>query len=571
MKRTTTFALSLVAFMGATYGGTRGMQSQTTQSSPAGTKDPGTTIRSEVRLVVVDVTVVDANGKPVKGLKADQFRLKEDGVLQNIRSVESHESGGSEPTPLAPLPSGDGTTTLTNRPPDSATVWNVLLVDLLDTQPGHQSAARQYIARFVKQVPANEPLALAAMASHVKVLVPFHAGSAGIDKALRGDSLSPTNPTLQSLYNSDDYDLMAHMVPNVQFQKTVSGNMSDIDSGRQELRIQTALGSLSAIAGWLKKYPGRKNVYWISSRFPDLRNSGEFNLAREQLAKELESARIAIYPVDVSGINMGDAPILSGAYSGGSGFVRNAPALSDAAINDDSVKGLEKAEMLGIAQETGGVARFNNNDEVQILLDDFKQSQNYYTVAYSPSHSNWNGAYRKLELSLDTKGYHLAYRRGYYAKDAPPEDKPTNDQFTIALRPGAPPETAVLFSAKLKKSQEGIAVEYAIDRHTLQFKPDPSGKFVAEVDCAIVEYDSSGKPLGLSQIRVTGKITQEQLAGTDLFVFPAKQTVPLKPGAESLALGVRDQSTGRFGNLQVALTAPAANITPAAGTTPTAK
>ena len=39
---------------------------------------PTTTLRTEVRLVVVDVMVVDKDGASVKGLKAEDFVLKEE-------------------------------------------------------------------------------------------------------------------------------------------------------------------------------------------------------------------------------------------------------------------------------------------------------------------------------------------------------------------------------------------------------------------------------------------------------------------------------------------------------------
>jgi hypothetical protein len=214
--------------------------------------------------------------------------------------------------------------------------------------------------------------------------------------------------------------------------------------------------------------------------------------------------------------------------------------------------------MLDIAQSTGGIARFNHNDVVGILREDFNQSQNYYTISYSPSNTKWNGNYRRIDLALQQKGYRLVYRRGYFARDLHPEPMPTVDQFTLAMRHGAAPETSVLFSAKLHKSADTVEVEYAIDPQTLQFRPEPSGKELAEVACVIVEYDSAGKVIGTSQIQVSGKVNPEQRANLRTNAFPAKQIVPLKPGAATLTIGVRDQSTGRFGNLEVALAAPTA-------------
>ena len=49
-----------------------------------------TTLRTQVRLVVLDAVVLDKNGAPVTGLKAGDFVLKEDGVAQKLTSVEEH-------------------------------------------------------------------------------------------------------------------------------------------------------------------------------------------------------------------------------------------------------------------------------------------------------------------------------------------------------------------------------------------------------------------------------------------------------------------------------------------------
>ncbi len=56
-----------------------------------------TTLRKEVRLVVVDAVVLDKKGAPVTGLKAGDFQLKEDGVAQKLTSVEEHRGAEGRP------------------------------------------------------------------------------------------------------------------------------------------------------------------------------------------------------------------------------------------------------------------------------------------------------------------------------------------------------------------------------------------------------------------------------------------------------------------------------------------
>jgi VWFA-related protein len=545
--------------------------SQTTpEQAPAATT---TTLRTEVRLVVVDVMVVDKNGAPVKGLKADDFVLKEDKVPQKIASLDDHTATAETSSVVRPIISEAGTTVLTNKPVNAPTVWNVLLVDLLNTDIADQASMRKQVQQFVKSLPPGQPLALVAMRGQLKLLVPFHGGAGAIDKVLTTSAMSPAPSPLLDIYNSDDEALLGKMISNPTMMNAAVNARDGVEVAKLEQRVQTTLLSFGDLAKWLTKYQGRKNVYWLSSGFPlqaepsgamgnnpaNKNNlAGELLLMQQSMDKQLEGSRVAIYPIDVRGVIGGETPGVDSSDTSGGLFVYNPQALASQEGKYDRVTASEQSEMLDIAQSTGGIARFNHNDVVGILREDFNQSQNYYTISYSPSNTKWNGNYRRIDLALQQKGYRLVYRRGYFARDLHPEPMPTVDQFTLAMRHGAAPETSVLFSAKLHKSADTVEVEYAIDPQTLQFRPEPSGKELAEVACVIVEYDSAGKVIGTSQIQVSGKVNPEQRANLRTNAFPAKQIVPLKPGAATLTIGVRDQSTGRFGNLEVALAAPTA-------------
>ena len=69
-----------------------GQQSSTQPAPPAGQKsEPATTLKVDVNLVNVFVTVTDAHGAPIGGLTQDNFILKEDGQEQKI-AVFNRES-----------------------------------------------------------------------------------------------------------------------------------------------------------------------------------------------------------------------------------------------------------------------------------------------------------------------------------------------------------------------------------------------------------------------------------------------------------------------------------------------
>jgi hypothetical protein len=218
----------------------------------------------------------------------------------------------------------------------------------------------------------------------------------------------------------------------------------------------------------------------------------------------------------------------------------------------DQLSAALKSGMLEIAKATGGVATFNN-DIAKTLRNEFDRSKSYYTISYTPANTEWKGGYRRIQLSLDEPGNQLIYREGYYAKAPESAPTPTKEEFRQALVHGAPASTDVLFTAKVNKSADGANVEYAIDPRTLVYEADASGQLVASADCAIVEYDAKGKQIATSLVRVTSTVSPERRAALNMDGLRAKQSIALKPGAASVVLGVRDQSTGRFGNLEMAL------------------
>ena len=225
----------------------------------------------------------------------------------------------------------------------------------------------------------------------------------------------------------------------------------------------------------------------------------------------------------------------------------------DKAINvkkDDALKAAQQSEMLEIAHATGGVARFNN-DLTTSLLQAFHQGESYYTISYTPQAAMWDGRYHRFKLALDRPGVQMVYRQGYYARDVQAGPSPTTDQFKAALEPNMPSATSVLFTVNVLPNSDSAEVQYAIERSTLQFTQGPDGKLVADLDCAIVEFNAKGKVLDKSLIRLSEKTGPNQPPQSSATVLNAKQTIALKLGATTLVVGVRDRATGLFGTLEV--------------------
>jgi VWFA-related protein len=531
-------------------------------------------IRNNVRLVSLDVIVTDKDGRPARDLKPEDFALTENGVSQRVLHVEAHlveansSATGNAFHPGAGASNDIGSVQFTNKPTMNENAWNVILLDALDSSTGDQAQARKDLWKFIKTLPAEQPIALATMDPSLRILTTFQNGAGAVNKLLATTMGNPKFSPMMEAYNQDDQDILEHI--EAKMQDRGAGQQSAMQSeemARLSIRVQTVFSNFDALADWLGKYPGKKNVFWLSTGFPligvptsfsDGKTQGAENFrgrfAAEQsdLDRRMQLARIAIFPIDTRGTlgefpGMQDATHNSGRYVGSAGSVALAADMDNASFQQTQ----EVIEERTIAEDTGGVAKYNSNDIDGMLRSAYGQGQNFYTLSYSPENKKWDGRYRNIDIKLKQRGYHLAYRRGYFAIDTP-EKTPTTDEFSRALRRNSPPSRGVLFTAKLKKTADTIVLDYTVDAHTLQFATDDNGR-TAAVDCAVVEYDRIGKVLGTTQIRVAGKVKPAQWSRVEEAGFPAHQVVPLVANAASITIGIRDHASGEFGNMEVAL------------------
>jgi VWFA-related protein len=517
-------------------------------------------LKAEARVVIVDVTVLDKKGLPIKGLSTADFLLREDNTPQKILSVEEHSASDHVVGAVPADVSTDGTIVVNNKPP-AGSAWNVVLVDLYNTPNEDRGRLQRQLEQFLKQLPEEEPIALVTMSSHIKIETTFQDGAGAAYRYVRKHGLGPVDPSPPA----NIVDRQDPLMPSADIAGTVVANQANVDVDRQANRAQTSLDCFSALAQWLSPYPGKKNVYWMSGGFPlqgqpfgvasynsispglgpDTKGGHPLPM-QQQTDKQLQSARVTIYPVDVRGVA---ASNVEGVTSADTTYTAN---VAVARAKDEDLSAARRSEMLEIAKATGGVAQFNN-DIAQALSDDFNQANSYYTIAYTPPDKEWKGAYHRIQVSTDTPDAQLVHRQGYYAKDAEAESKSMPDLFIRALRLGAPAETAIQFTSKVTKSADAAVVESAVEPKTIDFQQDTQGSYLTNVDFAVLEYDAKGKVLEKSMVKLSGKMTAAQIAHLSAKTLSTTQTIKYNAGAKTLVLGVRDNVSGRFGKIEVSL------------------
>lgn len=372
-------------------------------------QQPTITIRQTVRRVVVDVMVRDANGRPVHGLTEKDFTVKEDHQPERVLSFDVYDfdkpsiSRGPNAPPLPPNVFVD-----VPQIPEHGPLY-VILYDMVNMEKEDQMTARPQILKFIKNSPPGTRFAIFVNSDEVYLAQGFTT-----DKDL--------------LYACLDSKHSRPHVPRI-FLNGRSYGMGD---------PYTVMDVMTHIGQYLDGIPGRKNLIWVSGRFPAaiFPREGDPVDAQDDIRREMNTlaqAQVAVFPVSVRGVVVACEGCTTGAMPhGGAGGQEVSLPPGQAAPNALSsptaspvVSGMQvagkgtsslvvdNATEDEIAAETGGRAFYSDNGVSALLEQATEEGGNYYTLTYSPSRSGDDGKCHGISVEVAGGKYHLSYRRSY--------------------------------------------------------------------------------------------------------------------------------------------------------------
>ncbi len=349
---------------------------QQNSSSPPTTRPESNNFlfKSVVNRVVLDVVVTDSQGKPARGLTRQDFSVTEDGRPQQILTFDiyglnSGLNSAPESAALSTLP----TTTPVNAP---RTLVNgplyVLLLDLVNTETEDEAYARKQLLQFISGKPQGTRFAIFVLSDGLHLVQGFTDDEKRLYAALDPSHPGPHIPRV--FLNQSNY-------------------------GRGDIPMMVSV--LTFISRFLDGVSGRKNLIWVSGEFPlklfacpsqDPSCPRYIEMTKAAL-DVMAQDHVALYPLDVRGVAL-DHP------RGPTGELLLA---SSYLLQDE------------IAKSTGGRAYHSDNGLKDLLDEAVEDGANYYTLSYSPSNRNYNGALRYIQVDLAKKGYNLSYPRSYHA------------------------------------------------------------------------------------------------------------------------------------------------------------
>lgn len=399
------------------------------------------TIRVNVNLVQLDVTVTDKAGRHVPDLTAADFEVSRNGKRQAIKSVifvpgqrvgvaavEKAPDKVMAETPSAPLP-------VKQLRAQDVRRTIALLIDDLSMSFSSSFFAKAALRKFVEQsIQPGDLVALFRSSSGLGMLQQFTSDKRQILLAIdrtkfRGinsvDSLAPmTN-------NPNESD------PTLAEQAMEQRIREDInDRVRQDIVTAGMLSSANFVVQGLRELPGRKSLVLFSESVQlvdtprSMTNPGmsaqmqqmpgaqggtrDRTLAAiRNLADLSNRSGVVLYTIDprglvYTGMTAADQP---------SGDIRKSLGQTRQRQMDFD---LSQDGMAMLAEETGGVFYRNTNDLGDALKAALDDQEGYYLVAFQPDDATFEKAkaggdvYHDLHVKLKRSGLKVRYRRGLY-------------------------------------------------------------------------------------------------------------------------------------------------------------
>lgn len=515
--------------------------------------------------MTVDVVVADRQNRPVAGLTAAHFSVREDGVPQEISSFEAvevpAEPAWSRPT-RAPVSTNVGRAAAARTGRSLALGLDNLHLDLFQAE-----RARIALERFLRRgVREGDHVILASTGGEIWWTTRVEGPAdelLGLLDHVEGRFLPGRGLDFMS-----DFEAMQIWVRNDptirdavarRFVRNGVANRESpdlyvraraIETYRQAVaRNRGALETLQRVLGALQTARGRKSLILLSAGLlhdPTLEGF-------EEVTQAAQRANVAIYFVDTRG--------LTGLPT------HMSPEFLDVGTTDelqwsDAIERFRAADgSESLALDSGGFIINDTNDLAQGIERIAGESRVYYLLGYQPTNTARDGKYRTVDVELTfplRDDFDVRARRGYHA---PPGDEADAEKAQTSPerwyeqpldspfeQQDLPLRTASYVFEATPARRARVLVVTEVDIRQLAFR-DEAGRSLDNLDMQLLvgqletgvltRYDASAD---LALLLDTRKLFEATW-------FPVRLELELPPGRHHAKVAVRERNAGIIGSV----------------------
>jgi len=507
------------------------------------------TFRSKTELVLVNVTVRDRNGNPVRDLKREDFTVLEDNKPQQVVSfdLENTDAVLSTAASEAPLlrpaqPQGAGETpALVNRPLKDRRLI-ILFFDLSSMQPDEidqaTTAAQNYVDR---QMVAADLVAVVSLGSTLSVNQDFTSDRALLEKALQAFNLGAGAGFEEGSTGATEGT------------SETGGSFTVDDTEYNIFNTDRRLQALRSIAEKLATINEKKSLIYFSSGMDrtGIENQSQLRSATNAAVR----ANMAIYTMDIRGLQA----LVPGGEAQNASLRGTSPYSGKSVAGQFDSNATTQETLVTLAGDTGGRAFLDSNDFGKVFTGVQQDTSLYYLLGYHSTNPTRDGRFRRITVRVNRPGVKIDFRRGYYAPaDFPHSTRDDRErQLDEELASDLPTnDLPVYLSAayfRIADRKFYVPVSVVVPGSQIPFTHD-NDQDRATLDVLGIVTDPEKRPVG--QIRDTVKLAlnTSQLVRRKNVQYNAGFVLPA--GTYHLKFVVRENQSGRLGSFETDLTVP---------------
>ncbi|MBV9268151.1 MAG: VWA domain-containing protein [Acidobacteriaceae bacterium] len=519
-----------------------------------------TTFSTTTNVVIVNVSVLDRNGRPIENLTKDDFELYEDGKFQKLQAVDlqrlnnavlpdvhqTTEQPTSEPKGYNPDAEKAKThSDLLSKYQDRRLM--VLLFDFSSMQPAEQIRAKDAAVKFLSsQMTSSDTVSIMTYGNELKTLLDFTSDRDLLISTIERFRIGESSENASSADTGAD-------------SEDQSGQFVADETEFNIFNADLKLAALEDAARTLGQYPEKKALIYISS---GIQKSGVDN--QSQLRATVNTAvraNVAFYPIDARGLTAlvpgGDATQQGAAgsnlYSGA-----GQRSLKENFIN-------QQETLATLALDTGGKALLDSNDLTEGIRQVQHDFTSYYVLSYVSSNTAQDGRYRRIQVKLApreaTLRAKLDYRQGYYgpATFAHMRDVDKEAQLSQALLSENPvtdlPLAVEVDYFRLEKDKYFAPISVKIPGSALEFH-GTGVKRATELDFIAEVFDARNRPAATVRDTIPLKLDQTTVGKVIQKSIQYDTGVTLTPGPYRLRFVARENGEGKVGTFETSFTVP---------------
>ena len=404
----------------------------------------------EISIVNVDVMVTDRAGRPVRGLKAEDFEIRDEGQLKPITnfseySVESRRPAGSPEAAEAAALHGHRSPANAYLPNDRRSI--VIFIERFVMPARETDRFFAEIKKLIRDViRPDDAVAVVTWNYVMKVRQNFTSDIAAVEKSLddvaadlRRVELDPESLVLRNAFLQELLDEAA-LQQNVPESQLVPSPLIDGREGarRAMVDIRRKANAMSSLINTLAGAPGKRVLLTATRRFsqyagaeffidemtPSQRDEFDTFKLRKEVWDSANAAGVTIYPIFPEGAdqvvfaNVEEPARRDAIMIPNRGLVRR----DNDRWQEDAKKlarsGLtamnETAAIDEVARQTGGVAGWGRTDIVRLMEAIRNDVTSYYSIGFRAGEAS--GKPRRITITTRNPSYRVRARREYVPK-----------------------------------------------------------------------------------------------------------------------------------------------------------